>query len=680
MAGNRVISAVLTLKDKDFTATAKRTASTMSDFERRTRRSVSTVRDFGRSATSSFQSVASGAGSLVAAIGITSALSSGFNMVKNSIGSAFARIDTMEAFESTMTVLTGSTEKTKQALDETRDAVTGTAYGMDVAAKSVQDFVTRGMDIKDATKTLRQWGDAVAFYGDGSNDQLARVNDALAKMYSSGKVSMDQMNTLYDAGIDGVGTYAKAVGRDTASVQKDLSAGKISADDFISVVGKAFEEGTNGVVKIAGAAKEGGASWGSVFANMQAAVTRGTQNIILKIDEMLTSNGLPDMRTMVANFGKAFEDTLNKVVDQIPVVTQFLVGMYESAKPGLDYMKDTALPAIRDGIGFVVDKATDLYNFVSDNWSLIGPIVAGVAASIVTLKLGIIAISAVQTTWTAVTAAAQLAMGLLNGTIAISPLGWFAAIIGGVVAAGIVLYQNWDTVKQKTIELWDSIGGLEGAMSLILGPIGFLINAAMDLASNWDNTKTVWENVWSSIQQSAATSVNAVIGSINMLIATINKIPGVNVPIIPKVNWGSVQTSAPAPASSGPGAKGPTRMAFAVGTDRVPYDMTADIHKDEMIIPAKQSKILRSRGIGIDNIVDQPMTSMNLRTTNVQQVQSNQSGSSDGGLMAMIAQLIDKLNNQTGNEININVDARDKSIQEIVNELVPMLKLRMANM
>lgn len=34
--------------------------------------------------------------------------------------------------------------------------------------------------------------------------------------------------------------------------------------------------------------------------------------------------------------------------------------------------------------------------------------------------------------------------------------------------------------------------------------------------------------------------------------------------------------------------------SFAVGTDRVPYDMTANIHKDEMIIPASQARAIRN--------------------------------------------------------------------------------------
>lgn len=657
MAGGRVISAVLTLKDKDFSSNAKKSASAMTDFQRKTQHSTNAVKNFSSTAKSGFKTVATGAASIAAAIGITRALSGAFNMVKSSVSSAFDRIDTMEAFESTLTVLTGSTEKTKEALEATRNAVTGTAYGLDTAAKSVQDFVTRGMEVDKATKTIEQWGDAVAFYGDGSNEQLASVTDALAKMYSSGKVSMDQMNRLYDAGIDGVGTYAKAVGRDAASVQKDLSKGKITAEDFIDVVGTAFQEGTNGVVKIAGAAKDAGSSWGSVFGNMRAAVTRGVEGIIIKIDEMLVSNGLPDMRALVAEFGKKFEEVLNGAADKIPVVTDFLVGMYERAKPGLDYIKDTAFPAIQDAFQFATDKARDMYDFFVTNWPAISPIIAGVAAAVGAFKVGIVAITAAKATWAAVTTGVQIATAILNGTLALTPFGWIVLAIGAVVAAGVALWQNWDTVKEKAQDLWDKT-------KMVGEGIQIAFSMAFDI-----------------VKSAAETSINFVIGKINDLIGVINLIPGVNVPIVAKVDYTSASAAASktgGSSSSSGSSSGGSRSAVAsydVGTNRVPKDMFANIHKDEMIIPARQSENLRRQGITIDNIDKGALN----QSGSVRVASVNQSTSNDG-VLALLTQLLQAIKDMPKGDVVININGSNLTVQEIINELVPLLKLRLANM
>src|SRR5690606_22654529 len=71
-------------------------------------------------------------GKLVAAAGVTALVAKGFGMVKDSIGKAFGRIDTMEQFERVMTTLTGSSDKAAETLNNVREKVTGTAYGLDV--------------------------------------------------------------------------------------------------------------------------------------------------------------------------------------------------------------------------------------------------------------------------------------------------------------------------------------------------------------------------------------------------------------------------------------------------------------------------------------------------------------------------------------------------------------------
>lgn len=592
----RVISAVLTLKDKNFASGVAGAVKKTSDFERKMRHSSNTVKAFGKSSVSTFKNIAIGAGSIAGAIGITKALAGTFGLVKSSVTSAFERIDTMESFQATLTVLTGSAEKTQNALDATRQTVKGTAYGLDIAAKSVKDFVTRGMEVDTATKTFAQWGDAVAFYGDGSNEQLAGVTDALAKMYSSGKVGMDQMNTLYDAGIDGVGTYAKAVGKDTASVQKDLSAGKISASEFIDVVGTAFTEGTNGVVKIAGAAKESGASWGSVFNNMKAAVTRGVEGIILKTDEMLVSNGLPDMRSMVSQFGTVVESVLGSIANKIPIVTNFLVGMYTAAQPGLNYLKDTAFPAIQTGIGFVSEKAMEMYNFIAANWSGIGPIVAGIAGGIATFKIGVMALTVAQKAWAVVTSGVQIATALLNGTLAISPLGWVAIAIGAVIAVGILLWKNWDTVKTKAASLWGGIrsafeGIMRAASSFIRPIIGFFDG----LIDKWNTFKNAITNF---------------------------KMPSFKMP-----SWDSIKSKIP---------------GFAKGTNFAPGGIARVDEKGGEIIDLPRG----SRVYPHDKSI------IMARNESIQ---------------------------KGGNNFIITINGSGKSTNEIVNELVPALQKRLAN-
>lgn len=130
------------------------------------------------------------------------------SMISSRLSSAFSRIDTMDNYNRTMTAITGSSQMAKASLNSIRDSVTGTGYNLDTAAIAVQNFVTRGMNIGNATSEVTKWLDAVSFYGAGTDEQLSTVTDALGKMMSKGTVEMEQLDRLTDVGIGAVEIYA----------------------------------------------------------------------------------------------------------------------------------------------------------------------------------------------------------------------------------------------------------------------------------------------------------------------------------------------------------------------------------------------------------------------------------------------------------------------------------------
>ena len=262
---------------------------------------------------------------IVAALGIDKLISSAMNTINSSIDSAMNRIDTMNQFTRVMTAMTGSAEKADEALNSINETVTGTAYGLDVAARSTQKFVTSGMDLDKATNQIKTWADAVAFYGDGTNATFENVTDALAKMVSKGKVEMEQLNRLTDAGIPAVQIYADAVGRSVSEVQDDLSDGVISTQEFMDGLSDAFNNGTTRFASITDAAKQAGASWSATFDNMRAAVTRGMVSIIKSIDSGLKDAGLPEMRELISSVGKEAEKVMKNVAQKLPGVLKNVV-------------------------------------------------------------------------------------------------------------------------------------------------------------------------------------------------------------------------------------------------------------------------------------------------------------------------------------------------------------------
>lgn len=391
-------------------------------------------------------------------------------LVKNVLGDAgvmdmsgaFGRIDTMNRFQKTITTMTGDAGLAEAALAKLKDVTVGTAYGLDVASKATQGFITRGMSLGAATEQIRIWADAVSFYGEGTNEQLESVVDAIGKMYSKGTVEADQLDRLFDAGIGAAEIYANAVGESVSDVKDQLSDGTIAAADFISVVSQAMDSGLSN-----GAAKTAGDTWATTFANVGAAINRGWVDIIENLDAELASRGLPSTMEMVQMFGQTVENTLSTVAGYMGMVVELAMN--------------------------IGNAMTEAGSFVSDNWSIIAPLVSAAAIALMAyvVALGIYniaqgisniqtAISTVQkynhakailanaaaySVETVKTAEATVAQAGFNTMLAACPLTWIILLIIAVVAAIFMVVAAINKATGSTIS---ALGIICGAISVAI--------------------------------------------------------------------------------------------------------------------------------------------------------------------------------------------------------------------
>lgn len=71
--------------------------------------------------------------------------------------------------------------------------------------------------------------------------------------------------------------------------------------------------------------------------------------------------------------------------------------------------------------------------------------------------------------------------------------------IGAVIAIGVLLYRNWDLIKEKLISLWDKIKGFV-KIFLFFSGIGLIIKLGQLLVKNWDLIKTKLAPLWAKIK------------------------------------------------------------------------------------------------------------------------------------------------------------------------------------
>lgn len=424
----------------------------------------------------SMQGGVSGAKSLVGALAGLSIVKSAIGAVKGQMDAAINRMDTMSNYSRTMTAITGSSDVATASLAKLKDMTKGTAYGLDTAASSVQNFVTRGMGTGDAVNQVKAWSDAVAFYGDGTNDSLREVTDALGKMMTKGKVEMDQLDRLTDRGIDAVGIYAKATGQSSSVVQSNLSKGTISAQDFINTVSGAFENGTNGVLNISGAAKKAGDTWATSIANAKAAVTRGLISVIDGVNEGLSNAGFGTILDGIKSLGSTAETVLNNVGN----------------------IASGTITLLAPVAGWIANCASSVIN----NWSAISPIVYGVAAAI---------------------AAYCAAMAIVKAVELVSTGIKMAMCVAAYAHAAATRTEVTETAEATATQLGLNTALLSCPLTwiilLIVALIGVIVLVASKIAKTGGVAKSTFGVICGSLKVVVSVVENLIIGVVNTIIS-----------------------------------------------------------------------------------------------------------------------------------------------------------------
>lgn len=191
------------------------------------------------------------------------------------------------------------------------------------------------------------------------------------------------------------------------------------------------------------------------------------------------SDGVAEFYTAL---GGLFNDVLRPLIDALAeFYSNTLSGLLDDANEFLDGLSghSDTLHAIGENIGFIIGALTAGLA-VFETLKTVGTLVTGVFNGI-----------------SAAAGFVSTAVGFLA-----SPFGIAVAVIAAVIAAGVLLYQNWDTVKAKAQELADKLSPI---FETIKGIVEDVANAAQNVWNNYlkpvlTSAGNAVQNLWRIIQ------------------------------------------------------------------------------------------------------------------------------------------------------------------------------------
>ncbi|QDQ03151.1 hypothetical protein FOH38_23405 [Lysinibacillus fusiformis] len=212
-----------------------------------------------------------------------------------------------------------------------------------------------------------------------------------------------------------------------------------------------------------------------------------------------------------------------------------------------------------EAAGVAFDGFKTGVSWVIDNKDLVISALAGVAGGFAALK-GITFVKTALDLFKNSTILSTIATQGFNAALRANPIGMVVTAIGLLITVGVYLYQNWDTVKATA-------------------------------GSLWDKTKEVFSGIYDWASQKIQPVTGFFKGLYDKFIDFKNAITNFKPPEWVSKIGGAIGKAAGAVGNFISGS-------HATGLERVPFDgYVAELHKDEAVLTASQSNMLRSTGI-----------------------------------------------------------------------------------
>lgn len=203
-------------------------------------------------------------------------------------------------------------------------------------------------------------------------------------------------------------------------------------------------------------------------------------------------------------FATSVGDALQRVFDWIQKID--FTTFFEKGMDGVENFLEK--------LGVLIEDVPKIIQTFKD-WS---PLIAGVAAGFVTLKVAMeisSLISAITTAWTAYKTAnegATIAQWLFNAALNANPIVLIVTLIAGLVVALITLWNTNDGFREAVTNAWEFI---KNAVSTALDAISTTIS------NIWDAIKTTVTNVINSIKSVISSVFNAIKSTISSILNSI---------------------------------------------------------------------------------------------------------------------------------------------------------------
>ncbi len=451
---------------------------------------------------------------------------------------------TMETYATSFEVMTGSAEKAAEVVDELKDIAASTPFEMPELAETTQLLMNYGFTADDALDKMQMLGDI----SQGSAEKMNRIATAYGQMSSAGKVSLEDVKQMIEAGFNPLQEISESTGESMESLYDRISAGTISVDEITASMQRSTSEGGRYFQSMEKQSLTFSGQMSTLKDNVQGLLGNVTSGIF----EKLAQDVLPKINEVLTTVNTAFEEGgFQGVLDAIGEMSPALDGVITKIQSFSTFLQNLGIsPAAFAGIVAAIGPAI----------TVVGTLVrgiGGISTAISGISTAVSGLGGIKGIFTALTGPVGLTVTAIMGLVAafsylmatndgfresvmttistimssLQPI--LQTLMGLLMEIGGIIFETIGSVLQQLAPVLAQIITFIGELVAMLAP---LINQLISsLAPVITQIVQVVSNIIQSLMPPLISIIQAIMSAVQALMPPIQKIITVVVNVISQV-------------------------------------------------------------------------------------------------------------------------------------------------
>lgn len=290
------------------------------------------------------------------------------------------------------------------------------------------------------------------------------------------------------------------------------------------------------------------------FLNVLGALTTGGdvsaafENLKETIITFVGGNLIPAIKNVLSGVWQILVDSLNEFIpglgDSLNALLEFITTLVNDVITTIqeifssDFMQGlvTGLLTAFTEIGQAIAVFIGFLLQLNERFNFLTPLIAGIVAGFVAFKTSLMISSLIGSITNAFAA--------FNAVLLANPIVMVCAAIALLVAAGVALYKNWDTIKAFASNLWAHITNVfNNIKTVILNVWDSIVDYLTNVVNNIKTLMfSAWENIKSAVSNAVNFVKNFIVNGFNAVKTSITNVWN-NVKSFTSTAWETIKTT-----------------------------------------------------------------------------------------------------------------------------------------